>query len=142
MSNCSGGTKCTCANNHLDEMHPGYMKTNKKPVDDEKDDHILIKVVKEDAIEEPPCQEKEFVRDQRETNPRLHMLYTKWAIGHLVVIDEFHRKLHNFANMNMLDLCEVIQKERYKLTTENAAYAEAEEIIKLIEKHKTQNNQE
>lgn len=114
-------SKCNCYNNH----------------DDEKDDHILIKVVKEDAIEEPPCQEKGFIKDQRETNPRLHMLYTKWAVEHLVVIDEFHRKLHNFANMNMLDLCEVIGNEREKLTTENAAYAEADEIIKLIEKHKS-----
>lgn len=110
--------------------------------DDEKDDHIVINVVREKLEVDPiSCDDidcKTFEKDYRESNPGLHMLYTKWAIKHLVVIDEFYQKISNFSNLNMMDLLETIKNERAKLILTNAAYADADEILESIKKHKVQ----
>lgn len=76
-----------------------------------------------------------FPEDYRKSNPGLHMLYTKWAIPHLVEIDKAIHKFDSFSNLNMLGVTIALFKEREKLVKENAAYAEADAILKTIQKH-------
>lgn len=75
-----------------------------------------------------------FPEDHRQSNPGLHMLYTKWAIPHLVELDKAITTFGNFSNLNMLGVVQALFAERKKLVTENAAYAEADEILKSIRK--------
>lgn len=82
-----------------------------------------------------------FPKDHRQTNPGLHMLYTKTAVVHLVEIDKAIRTFGNFANLNMLDIQSALFTERKKLVTENAAYAEADEILKSIYEQNERRNE-
>ena len=77
-----------------------------------------------------------FKVDHREENAGLHLLYVKTAVKHLKYIDEVLGKLDDFANMNILDLSCAIQKERTKLVKENAAYADADEIVQIFRDNK------
>lgn len=86
------------------------------------------------ADNEPNLDLMKFSEDYRESNPKLHMLYTKWAIPHLVEIDKALRKFDSFSNLNMLGVTIALFKEREKLVKENAAYAEADAILKTIQK--------
>lgn len=76
-----------------------------------------------------------FPQDHRKSNPGLHMLYTKWAIPHLVEIDKAIRRFDGFSNLNMMGVMDALFTERKKLVEENAAYAEADAILKTIQKH-------
>lgn len=82
---------------------------------------------------------KVFPNDHRKTNAALHMLYTKWAVRHLVEIDKALKTFYDFSNMNMLGVTEALRNERKKLTTENAAYAEADDILQSIFKQQGNN---
>lgn len=77
-----------------------------------------------------------FANDYRKTNAGLHMLYTKCAVKHLVEIDKAIKSFCNFSNINMLGPIEALVSERRKLTTDNAAYAEADDILESINKQK------
>lgn len=84
---------------------------------------------------EPNLDTMTFAQDHRKINPGLHMLYTKLAVPHLVEIDKAIRTFNNFNNLNMLGMLDALFTERKKLVTENAAYAEADDILKTIRKH-------
>ena len=71
-----------------------------------------------------------FQEDARKKSAGLHMFYTRAAVSHLRTIDEALTKLADFSNINMLDMLYVMQNERSKLVRENAAYCEADEILK------------
>jgi hypothetical protein len=75
---------------------------------------------------------KTFKSDFRNSNPKLHLLYTKWAIQHLSEIDKMLKKLFGFSNINMLDVGWALKEQVVKLINENAAYAEAQEILDSI----------
>jgi hypothetical protein len=53
----------------------------------------------------------------------------------LVEIDKAIDTFNGFSNLNMLGVLDALFTERKKLVTENAAYAEADEILKTIRKH-------
>lgn len=76
--------------------------------------------------------EKTYVNDFRKENPKLHMLYVKWACRHLTIIDRQIRELHELSNLNMLDMIAAMDEQRRKLIRENAAYHDANEILKEI----------
>ena len=82
-----------------------------------------------------------FVRDKdrnmndiSKENPKLHMLYTKWACEHLTLINKMIRRLGDCDNINMLGPQEALMKEKRKLIKNDKAYADANEIIKSIKK--------
>lgn len=77
----------------------------------------------------PPIVTKSFKEDLRKTNEGLHHLYTMWAVEHLVAIDAAAISLRRFSNLNLNDLQIAIQNERTKLITDNAAYADAQELL-------------
>lgn len=81
---------------------------------------------------------KKFIDDFRKSKPELHMLYTKWAVKHLFAIDKSIDKLYDFNNINLLDIIEVMIEEKNKLISENAAYADAFEILKSIKEEETE----
>lgn len=70
-----------------------------------------------------------YVDDYRKSNPKLHKLYASSAYRHLMAIDRMISELESFSNINMLDITIVMQNERDKLVRQNAAYAEASNII-------------
>jgi hypothetical protein len=72
-----------------------------------------------------------FKQDWRKTNSALHLLYTKWAVGNLVVIDRALKKLVDTHNISMFGAIFALKKERAKLVAEDAAYADADEILRI-----------
>jgi glutathionyl-hydroquinone reductase len=70
----------------------------------------------------------------RNSNPKLHALYVKWACTHLTVIDRQIKELQDFANINMLDVAVALEAARMKLVRENPAYKDADEICRDIRK--------
>lgn len=71
----------------------------------------------------------------RETNPGLHLLYVKTACKHLAMIDSMIKRVSACSNLNMDNLMFAIIDEREKLVTDDAAYADADEILQSL-KHK------
>lgn len=74
----------------------------------------------------------EFMFDHRKTNPTLHLLYVKTAVQHLLILDSFLVRLHNLANLNLVEAISALSKERERLVKTNAAYADAQEIIEIM----------
>jgi hypothetical protein len=72
---------------------------------------------------------KTFKEDHRTENPALHLLYVKTGVKHLRAIDECMKKFQEFSNLNLYGAMDALRKERAKLVTENAAYADADEIL-------------
>ena len=83
------------------------------------------------SVDKSPSND-DFSQDWRKTNPGLHLLYVKTAVKHLVAIDDMLLKLNDFSNGNMMGAIEALDNERAKLVKTNAAYADADEIIKSI----------
>lgn len=77
-------------------------------------------------------KKSQFASDFRKSKPNLHMLYVKWACQHLVAIDQCLERLDSFSNLNLADIMVAMQEERAKLLRENAAYADAQEILEGI----------
>jgi hypothetical protein len=73
-----------------------------------------------------------FKEDHRDSNPGLHLLYVKWAVGHLTLIDGIEKLLFEQSNLNLLDLQIAVSNEREKLVKENAAYADASEVLEQV----------
>lgn len=84
------------------------------------------------GLDELTTKPNKFLRDVRAENPDLHMLYVKWACAHLTKIDRCIRFIDDCSNLNMLGMTIAMQEQRTKLVTENAAYAEAQEILDMI----------
>jgi len=101
----------------------------KKKVKDE------AKKVDDDVIKEF-LDNHEFEQDHRKSNPGLHLLYVKWAIQHLTTINVSIEKISKYSNLNMFDILNAMWKEREKLIKNNAAYADAQEIISSIQEIK------
>lgn len=74
-----------------------------------------------------------FKQDFRKENPGLHLLYVKWGVTHLQAIRECLEKLASFSNGNLLDAMNALDREQVKLIRENAAYADAAEILESLE---------
>lgn len=74
----------------------------------------------------------EYKFDFRKEKPALHLLYVKWACKHLTIIDECMQRLSDQSNLNLTDMLAAMEQERAKLILENAAYADAQEILDLI----------
>ena len=72
------------------------------------------------------------VESYRDSDPGLHYLYVRSAIKHLIAIDQVIQRLWDFSNMNLLDSCDALMKERKHLLDTKAAYAEADEWLKEI----------
>lgn len=72
-----------------------------------------------------------FKTDFRKTNPTLHLLYVKWAVANLVVIDRAIKQLEKQANISLYGTIYALIKERNKLLKEDAAYADANEILQI-----------
>jgi hypothetical protein len=106
------------------------MSRKKMIIDEEEDMTEAYKA--SDALDE--IEKSEFTEDRSISNPQAHLLYVKWAVKHLVTIDDCIRKISNFSNLNMMNILEAMWTERNKLVRENAAYADAQEIISSIPK--------
>lgn len=67
-----------------------------------------------------------FEYDHRTKNPKLHLLYVRWAMNHLALVDETIEKMHQFSsNFNMMNFIQAIQQQKsYKIKTD-AAWFEA-----------------
>jgi hypothetical protein len=73
-----------------------------------------------------------YPEDWRKEKPGLHMLYTKTAVKHLTEMDRAIKAFDGFSNLNMLGVTMALIKERERLVNNNAAYAEAQEILSSI----------
>lgn len=94
-----------------------------------------------------PCSVMEekvngFKLDLRKENPGLHLLYVKWAVKHLVLLDSMIQRLWSEANLNLWDAGMALKKERDRLVKKNAAYADAQEILNEIESLKLPKHEE
>lgn len=74
-----------------------------------------------------------FKYDQRTINPGLHLLYTRWAVEHLLLIEKA-KKLLSISNINLIDIQDAMDREKNKLIAENAAYAEAQDILEIVKR--------
>jgi len=70
-----------------------------------------------------------YKSDLRETNPKLHILYTGWAVQHLVAVNKAISQLSGFSNLNMDPFIGVLYEQKEKLILENAAYQAAYNIL-------------
>lgn len=73
-----------------------------------------------------------FKEDFRNSNPGLHHLYVTWFIKHLHVLDKAIKEIDNLSSTSMVSVQLALYNERKKLVEENAAYYEANEILKSI----------
>ena len=74
---------------------------------------------------------------KKSDNPQLHLLYVKWGVQHLKAIDSCISTLSNFGNLNLLDAIDSLEKARLNLVHFNAAYKDADEILKSIQEVQT-----
>lgn len=75
---------------------------------------------------------KKYREDHRESNPGLHLLYVKWACRNLQAIDNCVQVLNRLHQTPLNSIICKMLDERSKLVNEDAAYAEADEILKEI----------
>lgn len=75
---------------------------------------------------------RKYIEDWRKENPALHLFYVKCAVTHLVALDQCIERLGSFSNFNLMDAEEALYNAREKLVIENAAYADAEEILNSL----------
>ena len=68
----------------------------------------------------------------REASHKLHLLSVIQAITHLTEIANRITRLDDFSNINPIDSITALQSERDELIRNNAAYAEAWEILNGI----------
>ena len=80
--------------------------------------------------------EPEFEDDHRVDNPGLHMLYTKWACRHILIIDDSIKRLIAGSGGGVDGPVEALRKERAKLIANNAAYNDAHDILNEIRETK------
>lgn len=81
-----------------------------------------------------------FRSDFREENPKLHALHVKWALIHLTAVGECYRKLtsfsdlntYDFSDLNTYDFAQALGDVLRRKLQEDAAYAEASEILDSI----------
>lgn len=73
----------------------------------------------------------QFKSDFRKTNPALHLLYVKWAVASLVTIDRAINKLEKLGVLSMNGAICALIKERNRLVEEDAAHADASEILQV-----------
>lgn len=52
-----------------------------------------------------------IMHDHQASNPKLHLLYIKWAVKHLTYIDAVIKQFGNFSNFNMHGCIEALQGE-------------------------------
>ncbi len=69
--------------------------------------------------------------DWRNANPKLHLLYVKWAVQHIKTVRSCMQKLDNFSNCNLMDIVAVMDDELRYLINSNPAYMDAAEILEL-----------
>lgn len=77
----------------------------------------------------PIQPEQKFIYNLRSANPACHLLAVKWAAAHLTTIDKCIRLMMAHSNLNMIDCALALRSQREKLIRENAAYADAQEIL-------------
>lgn len=70
--------------------------------------------------------------DHSKSNPSLHALYVKNACGALALIDRAIRELENRHSLSLLGMISAMRTERARLLREEAAYRDADEILKEI----------
>jgi|HubBroStandDraft_3_1064219.scaffolds.fasta_scaffold00013_12 hypothetical protein len=76
--------------------------------------------------------EKTFVVDFRESNPKLHRLYVKGAAIDLALIDKQMKKLADRCRTPLFGILAAMEAERAKLVDEEAAYHDADVIIRSM----------
>jgi len=92
------------------------------------EDDLVEPLVNEDKLDNGHV----FKEDWRKTNPSLHILYMTWAVEHLRAVDEALTKFHDFANLNMHGPIASLEEARNTLTNENAAYYQADQMLKSV----------
>lgn len=80
-----------------------------------------------------PNAKPTFEQDHRKTNPGLHLFYVKTAVTHLRTIDKCQEALGNHSNGNLLDMQVAINTQRWLLVANDAAYADAQEILESLD---------
>lgn len=67
--------------------------------------------------------------DVRQSNPGLHLLYVKWAVKHLTMLDRMLHELGSCSNINMNDAFRALFNQRRYLVENNPAYGDAHEML-------------
>lgn len=68
-----------------------------------------------------------------EENPELHLLYVRWAMHHLTVVDNAVKELYDFSNINTSFLANTLLEAMQKLVKEDAAYRDAAALLFINE---------
>lgn len=77
-------------------------------------------------------KEERTIEDHSKSNPGLHLHYIKTAVRHLIIIDKSLAAFSGCANLNMHGPYDALWGARQQLIAENMAYAEADEILKIV----------
>lgn len=72
-----------------------------------------------------------FTSDHRD-NPGLHLLYVKWAARFLTILDADIQKYWDMNNLTVHGVIQALQAERKHLVETDAAFAEADDILRYI----------
>jgi hypothetical protein len=75
---------------------------------------------------------KRYQSDNREKNPNLHLLYVKWAARSLAEIDRCIKRIVDIGQVSSLSVVAAMHQERQRLVDTDAAYADADAIIKMM----------
>ena len=67
--------------------------------------------------------------DVRKSNPSLHLLYVKWAVMHLSMLDRMLAEISNCSNTNMGGPYAMLLDARTMLVKTNTAYADAADML-------------
>lgn len=71
------------------------------------------------------------MEDFSATKPELHRIYVKFAISGLTAIDRAAALIAAESKTSIMGCLMALQTEREKLIQEDAAYAEADELLKI-----------
>ena len=87
----------------------------------------------DDCNPDPITPPSGFIQDFRKTNPALHLLYVKWAVRHLAMVRKMIGMLMDESNLNTYDFARALVTQCETHIAEQAAYADAHEILESIE---------
>lgn len=80
----------------------------------------------------PALKRVSFKEDYRVSNPSLHLFYVKSAVVILTAMDKASQSLGVLSNTQVWPAMSAIQRERDALVSRNAAFADADEIMRSI----------
>jgi len=87
------------------------------------------------APEAKPASIQDKVKEARTANPSLHLLYTGWAVKHILLLNDCMAKLAETSNSNLLAAQSALANAREDLIQTDPAFFEADAILAGIQEY-------